>query len=119
MIVMMKVRKLMFWGVSNYLSRLIHFTQIPLLKRSIVCPENEDKGLGTKLIGNQPYITDNGGYIIDCEWPQYHKPADLEKTISDINGVVEVGLFVGICDAVILASSSGVEILVNPDGRLN
>lgn len=69
---------------------------------------------------NQPYITDNGGYIIDCEFgPSITNPTDLEKTISDINGVVEVGLFVGICDAVILASSSGVEILVNPDGRLN
>jgi ribose 5-phosphate isomerase len=35
-----------------------------------------------------------------------------------IAGVVEVGLFVGICDAVILASSGGVLTLVNENGRL-
>ena len=46
-------------------------------------------------------------------------PADLEKNISKIKGVIEVGLFIGICDAVVLSSSSGVEILVNPNGRLN
>ena len=68
----------------------------------------------------EPYITDNRGYIVDCEFgPSISNPRELEQTISEIKGVVEVGLFVGICDAVIMASSSGVEILVNPNGRLS
>tara|TARA_B100000575_G_scaffold175925_1_gene141059 strand:+ start:9563 stop:10285 length:723 start_codon:yes stop_codon:yes gene_type:complete len=68
----------------------------------------------------EPYITDNRGYIVDCEFgPTISNPRELEQAISEIKGVVEVGLFVGICDAVIMASSSGVEILVNPNGRLS
>ena len=34
-------------------------------------------------------------------------------------GVVEVGLFVDICDAVVLASNGGVLTLINDSGRLN
>jgi len=68
----------------------------------------------------EPYMTDNDGYIIDCKFgPSIRNPLELEKIISEIKGVVEVGLFVGICDAVIMASSSGTEIMVNPEGRLS
>ncbi len=66
-----------------------------------------------------PYITDNQGFILDCSFgPTISNPESLEREISEISGVVEVGLFVGICDAVVMASSGGVETLVKPDGRL-
>ncbi|PDH23992.1 MAG: ribose 5-phosphate isomerase A, partial [Marine Group II euryarchaeote MED-G35] len=66
-----------------------------------------------------PYITDNQGFILDCSFgPTISNPESLEREISGISGVVEVGLFVGICDAVVMASSGGVETLVKPDGRL-
>jgi len=66
-----------------------------------------------------PYITDNQGFILDCSFgPTISNPESLEGEISEISGVVEVGLFVGICDAVVMASSGGVETLVKPDGRL-
>ena len=66
-----------------------------------------------------PYITDNQGFILDCSFgPTISNPESLEREISEIPGVVEVGLFVGICDAVVMASSGGVETLVKPDGRL-
>ncbi|MCH1591729.1 MAG: ribose-5-phosphate isomerase A, partial [Candidatus Thalassarchaeaceae archaeon] len=67
-----------------------------------------------------PYVTDNDGYILDCEFgPTISNPGKIENMISNLEGVVEVGLFVGICDAVFMASSSGVEIIVNPEGRLS
>ena len=66
------------------------------------------------------YVTDNDGYILDCEFgPTITDPAEMERMISVIDGVVEVGLFVGICDAVFVASDSGVEIMFNPEGRLH
>ena len=66
-----------------------------------------------------PFVTDNQGYILDCSFgPTISDPATLEGEISQITGVVEVGLFVGICDAVVMASSEGIETLVNPSGRL-
>ena len=66
-----------------------------------------------------PYITDNHGFILDCSFgSSISDPGSLEREISEVTGVVEVGLFVGICDAVVMASSDAVETLVKPGGRL-
>ncbi|MBK70349.1 MAG: ribose 5-phosphate isomerase A [Euryarchaeota archaeon] len=66
-----------------------------------------------------PYVTDNGGFILDCKYgPTIAEPAILEEQLLSIEGVVQVGLFVGICDAVVMATGSGVETMVNPVGRL-
>ena len=70
--------------------------------------------------GNEnPYFTDNDGFILDCSFgPRISDPKRLERTIASFGGVVEVGLFVGICDAVVMASKGGVSTLINPNGRL-
>lgn len=69
--------------------------------------------------GDKPFISDNGGYILDCSFGStITNPSELESTLLDIAGVVEVGLFIGICDAVVMASNTGVLTLVKQDGRL-
>ena len=69
--------------------------------------------------GSEPFETDNRGLILDCSFgPTISDPTSLERAISDIPGVVEVGLFVGICDAVIVASNEGIEELIKSDGRI-
>ena len=72
------------------------------------------------LRGNEsPYVTDNGGYILDCRFgPTISDPTSLEKQIRSIDGVVEVGLFVDMCDAVVMATPSGVSTLLKQGGRL-
>lgn len=68
----------------------------------------------------EPFVTDNGGYILDCNFgPIISDPYTLENKIKTIEGVVEVGLFVGICDLVIISSTSGVNILTKQNGRLS
>jgi ribose 5-phosphate isomerase A len=70
--------------------------------------------------GQMPYVTDNGGYILDCEFgPTISDPGKLEEQILSVDGVVEVGLFVGMCDAVVMATLSEVLTIVKEDGRLN
>ena len=70
--------------------------------------------------GSEAFVTDNDGYILDCSFgPSISDPKSLEMKILSIAGVVEVGLFVDICDAVILASNGGVSTLINDSGRLN
>jgi len=70
--------------------------------------------------GDTPYLTDNGGYILDCEFgPTISDPEALESQILSISGLVEVGLFVGICDAVVMATSTGVSTLGKGNGRLS
>ena len=82
---------------------------------SSICP-----GEVTLRGGSEPFVTDNDGYILDCSFgPSISEPKTLEMKILSIAGVVEVGLFVDICDAVILASNGGVSTLINDSGRLN
>jgi len=69
--------------------------------------------------GDEPFISDNGGYILDCSFGStITNPSELESALLCIAGVVEVGLFVAICDAVVMAASGGVVTLVKQDGRL-
>jgi ribose 5-phosphate isomerase A len=56
-----------------------------------------------------PVITDNGNMIIDASFGLVDKPADLEKKLKLIPGVVETGLFVGLADIAYLGTSSTVE----------
>ena len=82
---------------------------------SRICPGQ----VSLRTNGSKPFETDNHGFILDCSFgPTISDPTSLEGAISDIPGVVEVGLFVGLCDAVIVASSDGIEELIQPDGRI-
>ena len=57
------------------------------------------------------FVTDNGNYILDCEFGVIQDPPGLEKTIKLIPGVVECGLFIDLTDMVIIGRGDDVEIL--------
>jgi len=57
------------------------------------------------------FITDNSNYIIDCKFDKIENPKDLERTIDEIPGVVEVGLFVGLANKIIVGKKDGIEIM--------
>lgn len=42
---------------------------------------------------NQPYITDNRNYIVDCHFQKIERVDELNRSIHTIPGVVESGLF--------------------------
>ncbi|MDP6329376.1 MAG: ribose-5-phosphate isomerase RpiA [SAR324 cluster bacterium] len=52
--------------------------------------------------GGQPFVTDEGNYIIDCNFKSILEPAQLETDLNRIPGVVENGLFTGMCDRMIM-----------------
>ena len=54
-----------------------------------------------------PFVTDNGNYIIDCNFGQIDDPPALESTINGICGVVECGLFIGLADRIIIGKTDG------------
>jgi len=56
---------------------------------------------------HSPFVTDNGNYIIDCDFGQIDDPPKLEKTINRICGVVECGLFIGLADRIIIGKTDG------------
>ncbi|MEM9979737.1 MAG: ribose-5-phosphate isomerase RpiA [Cyanobacteria bacterium P01_D01_bin.2] len=49
-----------------------------------------------------PVITDQGNMVLDVTMAGIDDPAELEKTINNIPGVLENGLFVGLADEVLI-----------------
>jgi ribose 5-phosphate isomerase A len=56
--------------------------------------------MGVKKAG--PVVTDQGNLVIDVKFSVIDNPAELEKTINNIPGVLENGLFVGVTDVVLV-----------------
>ncbi len=56
--------------------------------------------MGVKKAG--PVVTDQGNLVIDVKFDDIPDPADLEKTINNIPGVLENGLFVGVADVILV-----------------
>jgi ribose 5-phosphate isomerase A len=49
-----------------------------------------------------PVITDQGNMVIDVKFDSIDNPAELEKTLNNIPGVLENGLFVGVADLILV-----------------
>ena len=59
-----------------------------------------------------PVITDNGNFVLDCQFGQITNPKELEVELNTIPGVVENGIFSGVVDKVIVGKESGVEEII-------
>ncbi len=57
------------------------------------------------------FVTDNGGWIVDCHLGHITRPERLAEALIDIPGVVEQGLFVGIASVALVAGPDGVRTL--------
>ncbi|MGL5116555.1 MAG: ribose-5-phosphate isomerase RpiA [Beijerinckiaceae bacterium] len=56
-------------------------------------------------------VTDGGHLILDLTMGEIEHPAALELALWRVPGVVETGLFIGICERVVLAGEDGVAVL--------
>ena len=60
---------------------------------------------------SDPFITDNGNYILDCAFGEIDDPEQVAAQLSHLPGVVEHGLFIGMTHAAVIAGADGVEII--------
>jgi len=60
-----------------------------------------------RMKGTDPYITDNGNYIIDCSFGEIKDPPLLQELINAITGVVDNGLFIHIASRLVLGFNNG------------
>jgi ribose 5-phosphate isomerase A len=67
--------------------------------------------------GPDRWVTDNGNLILDAEFGALADPADLERRINAIPGVLDNGLFVGLTARVLIAEAHGVREWVVPGAR--
>jgi len=57
------------------------------------------------------FVTDGGHFIIDAALRRIDDPPQLAGRLASVPGVVEHGLFIGLANAVILASPQGVRVI--------
>lgn len=62
------------------------------------------------------FETDGGHRILDCRFAAIEDPDTLECQLRGIVGVFETGLFLGLCDQLVVGGTDGVEIVDRPTG---
>jgi len=82
---------------------VVKFAQALLVKKI--------EGLGAKVslrrdADGKPYLTDENNHILDCRFEQIPDAERLACQLSDMPGVVEHGLFIGMANIVLLAKGS-------------
>jgi ribose 5-phosphate isomerase A len=60
-----------------------------------------------RMNGDKPLITDEANYILDLHLKRIGNPRQLALVLNQIPGVVENGLFIDICDIVIVGHGDG------------
>ncbi|RJE81452.1 ribose-5-phosphate isomerase RpiA [Paracoccus sp. JM45] len=78
-----------------------------LIRRALDHLDLGGRDILQRLKGSDPLITDEGNYILDLHMQDIPDPAALARALSSIPGVVEHGLFLGMCDLAIIGRSDG------------
>ena len=86
--------------------------EIVSFARAVVEKKIAALGATTKLRTRSdggPYLTDNGNPILDCSFGKIEDPPALARTLRDIPGVVEHGLFVGLASVALVGTGDSVK----------
>ena len=57
--------------------------------------------------GEQPFVSDNGSYILDCDTGPMADPASIARAVKAAPGVIEHGLFMGIATDAVQIDAEG------------
>lgn len=90
-------------------SFLLPVEVLPFARRTVY---NELKEMGCSPFlrtgqDGEPFFTDNGNFIIDCKFEGIEDPEKLERTINNIPGAIENGLFVGRAGRILVGKEDG------------
>ena len=61
--------------------------------------------------GEEPFVTDGGNFIYDCEFAEIGDPEGLELKLNNIPCVVENGLFLGLAHVIVVGTDEGTRVL--------
>ncbi|MEA5533678.1 ribose-5-phosphate isomerase RpiA [Crocosphaera sp. XPORK-15E] len=73
---------------------------VPVMRKLAQLGGKPELRMGVRKAG--PVVTDQGNLVVDVKFDSIDDPATLEKTINNIPGVLENGLFVGVADVVLV-----------------
>ena len=78
-----------------------------LLEETLVSLDVLGRNASLRMNLDRPYVTDEGNYIIDLHLHRIGNPRQMAMVLNQIPGVVENGLFIDICDIVIIGHGDG------------
>ncbi|WP_138465149.1 ribose-5-phosphate isomerase RpiA [Poseidonocella sp. HB161398] len=73
----------------------------------LAASEVDGRETALRMKDGAPVLTDQGNYVIDAHLKRIADPESLSMALADIPGVVEHGLFIGLCDTVIIGHPDG------------
>ena len=78
-----------------------------LIEETLVSMDVMNREVTLRMNGDRPLITDESNYIIDLHLKRIGNPRQLALVLNQIPGVVENGLFIDICDIVVIGHADG------------
>ena len=78
-----------------------------LIEETLVAMDVMNREVTLRMNGDRPLITDEANYIMDLHLKRIGHPRQLALVLNQIPGVVENGLFIDICDVVVIGHADG------------
>ncbi len=78
-----------------------------LIEETLVSMDVLNRDCTLRMNGDAPLMTDEANYIIDLHLKRIGNPRQLALVLNQIPGVVENGLFIDICDIVVIGHGDG------------
>lgn len=78
-----------------------------LVEEMLVSLDVMNRDVTLRMNGEAPLVTDEANYILDLHLKRIGNPRQLAMVLNQIPGVVENGLFIDICDIVVIGHGDG------------
>ncbi len=78
-----------------------------LIEETLIGMDVLGRDIKQRMAGDEPFITDEGNFILDLHLKRIGDPRQLSLILNQIPGVIENGLFIDICDVVIVGHGDG------------
>ncbi len=78
-----------------------------LVEEALVGLDVLSREVTLRMNGDRPLVTDEANYILDLHLRRIGNPRQLALLLNQIPGVVENGLFIDICDVVVIGHADG------------
>ncbi|EPX78853.1 ribose-5-phosphate isomerase RpiA [Salipiger mucosus] len=78
-----------------------------LIEEALVSMDVMGRQTTLRMNGDTPYVTDEGNHILDLHLSRIGNARQLAMVLNQIPGVVENGLFIDICDQVVVGYGDG------------
>jgi ribose 5-phosphate isomerase A len=78
-----------------------------LVEETLVSMDVMNREVSLRMNGDRPLLTDESNYILDLHLKRIGNPRQVSLVLNQIPGVVENGLFIDICDIVVVGHGDG------------